>query len=322
MLHQFFEGRNESKVLHFLNKYVEIMRRSGANDLMIRVLAKRGKYYWDKSCPVPTHYGICMKIVYETKKSKTDTWKVAVVKFVPRKRNLVKLATSNFKQAVKLYNRWKGGKRILGAKGYEKIVRIDKTLDAVAMAKFYLGEASYEDIISMELPVLKARNPKELTKSMRAIKKWVKKQTKLMSKTKKLYEEVAKIKLGKKHKKNNAWYVPAAGRYGAIYKNFVTRMSHIKFGKSIEKNIDAKLQIKDALAKSYEKFEDIAKQGFQACVKKAQKTGRYDEWYEFCEKELADITHSVSPISDEIWPKASYQKPECSKPTVMTVPIR
>jgi hypothetical protein len=321
MLHSFYEGKKAAKVKSYLEFYIKNMARTRTDDLLIRAYSRIGKYYWDISCPVETKYGVCMKIIYVTKKSKTDTWKEAKIRFVPRKRKIVRLSVNYFKNTVKIYNRWKGRKTTQGSIGaFDKKLRIDAALNAAAQAKFHLAEATYEKIISAEVPMLKASNAKAITSSLKGIKKWMKKQTTLMGKVKKLYEQSGKIKLGSK--KPNEWYVPSAGRFGAIYKNFYTKVQNIKFGKAIEKDIITKLKFRDTFAKATEKFMDIAKLGFTSCVKAAQKTGRYDEWFEFCETELAHIKHSVSPLSDEVWAKPKYRQPELSNSTIMTVPVR
>ncbi len=328
MLHQFHEDRKTKDgqsagigmTQHFLTKYLEVMGSKGVDDLMIRVLAKQGKILWDQSCPVPTRYGICMSIVYVEKKSKTDKWKVATVRFEKRDRGKVRAAAEKFNEAIKVYNRWKTAQTIFGAlDGVDKTNRINEALDAVALAKFHLAEASYEEVISMELPELTMKTKKDQEKSMKDIMKWIETQTKLIEKNKKLYEEAAALQLGKKV---NSWYIPAAGRFGAIYKNYVTKLKNMKFGKEIEDNIELKLEIQDMFGKSYEKMEEFAKAGFESCVKNAQKSGRYDEWFEFCENELAEIRRSVSPVSDEVWASPDFKDTKISRSTVVPVPIR
>jgi hypothetical protein len=328
MLHQFHEDRKTKDgqsagtgmTQHFLGKYIEIMGRNKVEDLTIRVLAKQGKILWDQSCPVPTRYGICMSIVYVERKSKTDTWKVATVRFEKRDRGKVRAASEKFTEAINVYNRWKGTQTIHGAlDGTDKTNRINEALDAVALAKFHLAEASYEEVISMELPEFTIKTKKDQEKSIKDIMKWIETQTKLMEKNKKLYEEAASLMLGKRV---NSWYIPAAGRFGAIFKNFVTKLKNMKFGKEIEANIEVKLEIQDMFSKSYEKMEELAKAGFEDCVKKAQKSGRYDEWFEFCENELAEIRRSVSPVSDEVWGSPDFKDTKISRSTVAPVPVR
>ncbi len=328
MLHQFHEDRKTKNgqsagvgmTQHFLAKYIEIMGKNKVDDLMIRVLSKQGKILWDQSCPVPTRYGICMSIVYVEKKSKTDKWKVATVRFEKRDRGKVRAAVEKFEAAIKVYNTWKGTQTIHGSlDGADKNLRINEALDAVALAKFHLAEASYEEVISMELPELTMKTKKDQEKSMKDIMKWIETQTKLIEKNKKLYEEAAALQLGKKV---NSWYIPAAGRFGAIYKNYVTKLKNMRFGKEIEDNIELKLEIQDMFSKSYEKMEEFAKAGFEACVKNAQKSGRYDEWFEFCENELAEIRRSVSPVSDEVWAAPDFKDTKISRSTVVPVPIR
>ncbi len=330
MLHQFHEDRKTKDgqsaglgmTQHFLGKYIEIMGRNQVDDLMIRVLAKQGKILWDQSCPVPTRYGICMSIVYVEKKSKTDTWKVATVRFEKRDRGKVRNALDKFEEAIKVYNRWKATQTIHGAMdGTDKANRINEALDAVALAKFHLAEASYEEVISMELPEFTIKSKKEQDKSMKDLMKWIETQAKLIEKNKKLYEEAASLMLGKKV---NSWYIPAAGRFGAIYKNYVTKLKNMKFGKEIEANIEVKLMFQDTLssAANFEKMEEFAKAGFEDCVKKAQKSGRYDEWFEFCENELAEIRRSVSPVSDEVWGAPDFKDTKISRSTVAPVPVR
>ncbi|MBU1537784.1 hypothetical protein KKF84_20900 [Myxococcota bacterium] len=321
MLHSFYEGKKDEKVKAYLDFYIQRMAVTGTNDLLLRAYSRIGKYFWDRSCPVKPKYGVCMKIVYVTKKSTTDTWKEAKVVFLTRKRGLLKLSVQYFGNAVKVYNKWKGTKTTLGSLDkLDKTRRIEAALNAAAQAKFHLAEANYEEIISAEVPMLKANNTKEINKSLAGIKKWMGKQTALMTKVKKLYEEVGRINLGRN--KPNEWYVPAAGRFGAIYKNFHTKVANIKFGKAIENNITVRLQFRDTFSNATEKFMEFAKTGFDACVKAAQKTGRYDEWFEFCENELAAIKRSVSPLSDEVWAKPDYKQPAMSGATIMTNPVR
>jgi hypothetical protein len=321
MLHKFYLGKNQSRVTKYLQFFIKNMAKTRTNDLIIRAYSKLGKIYWDSSCPVETKYGVCMKIVYVTKRSKTDTWKEAKTKFVPRKRKVLRLAKSYFKKAVKYYNAWRRRKKTLGSTGkFDSTQRVKEALNAAAMAKFHLAEIEYEDIISAEIPMISA---KKLQKSMSQVQKWMKKQTKLMLKAKKLYEQVGNIKLGKRGRsKYNDWYVPAAGRFGAIFRNFHTKVNNIKFGKAFDKNITAKLKMRDVFAEATEKFEKFAKNGFIACVKAAQRTGRYDEWQEFCEKELAEIRNSVSPLADEVWSEPKYTNLKPGKATIMTVPVR
>ncbi len=318
MLHQFYEGRRgkESQVMYYLGKFIETQSRSGAKDLLLRAYAKRGLILWKQSCPVKPMYGICMDTYYVTKKTKTATWQEERIRFVPRDRSKVRAAVKSFKMAVKYYNQWKGGKRILGATSYEKPKRISEAINAAAMAKFYIAEAEYEKIISLEPPKIEL---KKIKKSMSQLKRWLGKMGKLMAKNKKLYEEVGKLKIGKKR---NKWYVPAAGRFGAIFKNLYLKLKYMKFGKYIEKNIDLKFKIQDSMAGPMEEFQKKAITGFKACVKIAQKEGRYDEWYDFCEKNLAELTNAVSPLRDEVWAEPDYQKPVCTEPTIMTTPAR
>ncbi len=328
MLHQFHEDRRDrsgratgtNMVMHYLNRYIDTMGRNQVDDLMIRVLAKQGKINWDQSCPVPTRYGICMSIYYVERRSATDKWKVAQVRFERRDRSKVRAAVQKFEDAIKVYNRWSKTQTIHGAlDGADRVARINEALDAVALAKFHLAEASYEEVISMDLPELTMRSKKDQEQSMKAILKWIETQTRLIERNKKLYEEAASLMLGRRH---NSWYIPAAGRFGAIYKNFVTRMKGMRFGDEIEKNIELKLEIQDMFARSYEKMEDIAKQGFEACVKSAQRAGRYDEWFEFCENELAEMRRSVSPVSDEVWGEAEFKDLKPSTSTVVPLPVR
>lgn len=321
MLHTFHEGKRKEKVSEYLNFFTQKMAKMGTDDLLIRAYAKLGKMIWDSSCDVKPKYGVCMKIIFVEKKSKTDKWKEAVVQFVPRSRGKVNQAVNLFKEAVKVYTRWQGGKATNGSvDAFDRNQRISDALNDAAMAKFHLAEANYEKIISAEMPMFRAANAKELKKSLTEIKNWMKKQATLMTQAKKLYEEVGKIQLGKK--KKNLWFIPAAGRFGAIYKNFYTKVNSIKFDKSLEKNIEAKLEIKDALTQGVEPMLEFAKNGFSACVKEAKRSGRYDEWFEFCEGELAAIKRTSSPLSDEIWAEPIYEEPEMSKATIMPVPTR
>ncbi len=261
-----------------------------------------------------------MKSVYVETECESGKGMVATVRFEKGDRGKVREAVEKLDEAIKVYNRWKGTMAILGAlDANDKTQRTNDALDAVAMAKFHLAEASYEEVISMELPEFSMKTPKEQEKSMKDIMKWIENQTKLIEKNKKLYEEAAMLDLGKK---KNAWFIPAAGRFGAIYKNFVTKLKNMKFGAEIENNIEVKLAIQDAFAQQYEKMEEFAKQGFERCVKEAQKAGRYDEWFEFCENELAEIRRSVSPVSDEVWGSPEFKDLKVSRSTVAPVPVR
>jgi TolA-binding protein len=301
-----YEKRGDlDKVVSHYRDYLKRYGEKGGADKVIVAYGRIGQILWEKSCPVKTVDGSCIRVVREravslrgkSKRRKGDATrtqcgpeskiKLTVVDRTPAD---VKASMAAFASAVREFES-KGGK--IG--GDERFARY-----YYALAKFHQAEVDYEKFLAIKFPQGlnfgdgTDRTKAEAAKSLKRFEEWYAEKQKVGGKASGLYQDlVFKIK-------EPANAIAAAARFGQISQNFSDALFTAEIPTNIRQFEDAVDIYCDALTEKAEPLEAASLAGFGGCLKASTDFGWFSSWSKLCERELGQIKPEEFPTAAEL----------------------
>jgi TolA-binding protein len=232
----------------------------------------------------------------------------------------------------------------------DKAVRGRSMFDAVAQARFYLGEIYYTKFKEIKFPefkpdkmknsdiaydedATKAKQEKDLVKNKyyhnskeewlkyvnwmkfqtwtkKSLKEWQQKKDAAMKKADEFFGATVKIGI-------EQWEIAAAARHGDMYREFFQTLYDAPVADIIKEDpdmLDAYNDARDEMALAY-KNEAVV--GFEHCLDKAKEKRWFNEWSLLCEQELNKLDPKKYPISAEIRTRATLSYLQVAQPKLV-----
>jgi len=229
----------------------------------------------------------------------------------------------------------------------DKAVRGRAMFDAVAQARFYLGEIYYNKFKEIKFPEFKpdkmknseivysddpakAKQEKELVKNKyyhnskeewekfvnwmkfqtwtkKSLKEWQQAKDAAMKKADEYFANTVKVGI-------EQWEIAAAARHGDMYREFYKALYDAPVADMIKEDpdmLDAYNDQRDQMALVY-KNEAIV--GFEHCLEKSKEKRWFNEWSLLCESELNKLDPKKYPMSAEIRTKATLAYNQVAQP--------
>jgi hypothetical protein len=189
-----------------------------------------------------------------------------------------------------------GEARIREQLGDEAGDAVEKSKDAVAEARFFLAEEVYQRFTARHLPSYHGQA------NARAFNNWVEhtlapfitqQRTYLEQDATRQYQAVIAM-----HVPN--WEIAAAARLGDMFYAFATYIRTADVPPDVQRNpdlLDAWNVMRDERSQG---FVDVAKVGFEGCIRRATEVHWFNEWSQLCERQLNQIDRRQYPLADEI----------------------
>jgi TolA-binding protein len=322
-------GGDKDAVIKNLREYIGTYGEKGGSDRLVKAWAKIGQIYWDRSCPVKTVDGSCVKVTREraiaskkvkkTKKGKEvyvapvqcgpeSKIKLSVVK---RDERNLRDALNAFKAAEQAFDKHQGktGGDEGGARYY------------YAVAKFAQADVAFEKYLDIKfptnlnygdgLPEHKKQNEELIKKSTKRFEDWLKGKGTARADAEKAYLAVLNVK-------DAANSIAAAARLGQVAQDLSDQLYTAEIPQDVRRNQviegydiaqDKVDNYCDALAKVAEPLEATSLDAFGACLAKSTELGWFSEWSKLCEKELGQIKPEDFPTAAEIHADPGYLAP-------------
>ncbi|MGZ4807836.1 MAG: tetratricopeptide repeat protein [Thermoanaerobaculia bacterium] len=189
-----------------------------------------------------------------------------------------------------------GEARIHEQLGAEAGDAIEKSRDSVAEARFYLAEEVYARFTARHLPVYHGAG------TAHAFNAWVEhtltpfittQRTYLEHDATSQYQSVISM-----HVPN--WEIAAAARLADMFFQFAQYIRTADVPPDVRRNpdlLDAWNVMRDERS---QQFVDLAKVGFEACIRRSTDVHWFNEWSQLCERELNQIDRRQYPLADEL----------------------
>jgi hypothetical protein len=262
-------------------------------------------------------------------------------------------AIKSFKQAVSVADRGVSEgesvkmrldryKRMIGGEGVSEeslSKRLWLMVDAVAKARFHLGEREYASYLKVSFPGFKAdraippavkswyaksqpEKARELDENLRFMEQedrrnaigsvqfqywvekefqpWMKRKDERRAAAEKLYLDVVAEDVPE-------WEIAAAARVGDMYRQFMKALYDAPIDPSVSGDQELVDIYRDALDQAAEPYRESAVKAFQHCLSESTKNTWFNEWSQSCETQLNSLDPRSYPISDELRAQPSYQ---------------
>lgn len=301
-----YEKRGDmDKVVSHYRDYLKRYGNKGGTDKVIVAYGRIGQILWEKSCPVKTVDGSCIKVAREravslrgkAKRRKGDATRTQCgpeskikLTVVDRNPGDVKAAMAAFASAAREFES-KGGK----TGGDERFARY-----YYAMAKFHQAEVDYEKFLAIKFPQgLNFGDGTDATKavaakSLKRFEEWYAEKQKVGGKASTQYQDlVFKVK-------EPANAIAAAARFGQISQNFSDALFTAEIPANIRQFEEAVDVYCDALTEKAEPLEAASLAGFGGCLKASTDFGWFSSWSKLCERELGQIKPEEFPTAAEL----------------------
>ncbi|MSP62027.1 MAG: tetratricopeptide repeat protein [Myxococcales bacterium] len=299
--------------------YLRAWDGCGGVDRQIIAHVRLGELLWRASCPVPGLQGACITVAPAARgadarraargRGVTTCCDHNVITVHDRHPARSREAMAHFDTALAL---WRGGAAAgdLGARvksDAERAARASEMASHAAEARMRQGDAEYEALLRMRVPVGLdfARAPRP---SQRRFARWLDDKTRALERTRKVYESV--ILLGQAH-----FAIAASARIGQLFADLTAQLggAPIPAPPPVPRGQDAvawRQTFRDAycdgIGDQVAVLEDKAVDAFGRCLGKATELSWYSEWSSLCEAELNLLRPREYPIADEIRAQPGY----------------
>lgn len=205
-----------------------------------------------------------------------------------------------------------GEARIREQLGEDANDAVEKSREAVAEARFYLAEIVYRRFTQRRLP--QYRGPA----TRRAYDQWAQRTLQPFIAEQRRYLEqdatqqyTAVIAM---HVPN--WEIAAAARLADMFYQFAQYIRTAEVPPDVRRNPDL-LDAYNVMRDEYtQQFINLAKTGFEACIRRSTEVHWFNEWSQLCERSLNQIDRRQYPLADEIRvePNLIFSRPTNSRP--------
>lgn len=228
--------------------------------------------------------------------------------------------------------------------------RLVRMVNSVAKARFYLGEAEYEEFQSISFPNF--RSEKQLPRGVRSwwqkkqgrekareweqmlrylptderrtavssvqFNHWVEKSfTTWRTRKDDVRERAQKFYLSTVDEDVPEWEIAAAARMGDMLQSFMQALYDAPVDPSIESDQELVDIYRDALDQAAQPYRDNAIKAFQHCLGVATENRWFNEWSRSCEVQLNKLDPRAYPISDELRAEPAYNYSPLAVPSVI-----
>ncbi len=225
-------------------------------------------------------------------------------------------ATQYFTQAVTL---WGEGEHPAGEATIRQQLEdnvegdaVDKSKEAVAEARFYLAEVTYQRFKTRRLPVYHGAGTRRAYDAwaQRTLQPFIAEQMRFLNEdATRQYTTVVNM-----HVPN--WEVAANARLADMFYYFATYIRTAPPPPDVARNpelLDAYNVLRD---EQTQRFVNIATEGFLRCIRTSTSVHWFNEWTHLCERELNEIDRQRFPVADEVRvePNLVFSRPTDSRP--------
>lgn len=304
------ERGDEVALIEHLRRYIDEFGKTGGIDRHIAAYARLGVAQWDRSCPVETVNGACVKVTRERSVARARAGRSGTaqrqcgpetkikVRVHDRNRRQVKAAQKAFNKAVSLWNNGKAIDALVA--GDDRARRKAFVQRHVASAQFHLAESLYERFLALEFPAkldFDKRNPKKRKKSQKRFNDWLTERTSRGVKANEAYKALIDSTI-------DAHYaIASAARIGQISQSF----AHTLYTAEIPKNVRTGKWAEDKIMSYCEALEDEAMPleatslaAFEVCLETSTELSWFNEWSKLCEHELGQMRPEDFPTAAEV----------------------
>ena len=330
-----YENQDQwDKVIKHYSDYLKKWGRHGGLDKQITAHVKIGELQWNKSCPIKTTNGACIKVKRvrskRTVKKKGKKRKKALElrtqcgpetkqRVTVVKRNAKgKSAQSHFKKALAIYTKASKKKAFKGATAEDQARRKLAMDYAAGAARFYQAEQMFEAFLEVKFPknldFSEGKTPaqkKKVEASKKAFGKYLEDKGNKLGQTREVYADVIKLKVAH-------WAIAASARIGQLFQNFADALYTAPvpappMPKALTRKEDKEDFIMmftdtycDTLEDKAAPLESKALEGLATCLGKSTELSWYNSWSKLCEAELNQIKPAEYPLAAEIRAEPGY----------------
>lgn len=311
----FEKNRKYDDLVRHLDEYLKRFGAKGGVDRQIIAHVKMGEVAWRQSCPERGPNGSCIKVTRakvdkaaarrkkrgNEKRTQCGPESKIKAQLIDRKPALLKEARGHFEAAVKL---WKGGKAnddVPGKDDGEKKGRAADMLYYVGMAKFYLADIAFEEVLSVKLPALQwdgqpgpdGKKSKKDQKADAAFEGYIKTKDKMIAEATKKYLELQDV--------HPFWAVAGAARVGQMLQNFSDQLFTTPIPDIVQKLGEDTVDFYcDKMAEAAGVLEDKSIAAYKFCLDTSLAKAWFSEWSQLCEAELGQIRPQDYPTAAEL----------------------
>jgi hypothetical protein len=243
-------------------------------------------------------------------------------------------------------------RRMIGAEGGDE-ERLSKRLwlmvDAVAKARFYLGEQEYAGFLAVSFPRFKAERTipagvrawfakthperaRDLDESLRFMEQedrqaaigsvqfqhWVETQLQPWVKRKDARRAAAEKRyLAVVAEDVPEWEIAAAARVGDMHRQFMKALYDAPIDPSVANDQELMDIFRDEFDRRAEPYREAAVAAYRHCLSESTKNAWFNEWSRSCERQLNALDPRSYPISDELRAEPSYQAAPMASPRLV-----
>jgi hypothetical protein len=211
-------------------------------------------------------------------------------------------------------------------------------VDAVAKARFYLGEQAYEGFVAVSFPGFRAERSippavrawfaktspapaRELDETLRfmspedrraaigsvqfrhwvatALEPWVRRKDERRAAAEKLYLAAVAEDVPE-------WEIAAAARVGDMYRQFMQALYDAPIDPSIASDPELVDAYREALDRLAEPYREAAVGAYRHCLTESTRNTWFNEWSRSCEQRLNGLDPRSFPLSDELRAEPRY----------------
>jgi tetratricopeptide (TPR) repeat protein len=330
---------------HYKN-YIDRWGSRGGLDRVVVAYVKVGDALWRGSCPVEGINGACIKIkrvrskrsIRRARRGRRHRKRIEVraqcgpetknrITIEIRHKRKARTAIKYIGKALALARRARRT-RLGRVSKQEKMRRKQELNFAIAQARFHLAEDLFEKFLQVKFPRnldFSGRSSRKLALSKRRFKKYLAKKGKLLTRARKVYQDVIKSK-------NAHWAIAASARIGQLFQNFsdalyTAPVPKPPFPRQLRTR-QQKMQFAQIFTDSYcDNLEDVAGKlekkavgALETCLGKSTDLSWYNEWSSLCEQELNQIKPAEFPLATELRAKPLFVKINPSQASLVEDP--
>jgi TolA-binding protein len=189
----------------------------------------------------------------------------------------------------------------------DRNARVLRMVDAVAKARFYVGEDAYGDFRGVSFPAFKARRGVPAKVRAAQFQRWVEKSfVDWLRRKEQARNHAEELYLAAIGEDVPEWEIAAAARVGDMYQSFMQALYDAPIDPSFANDQELVDIYRDALDQKAQPYRDRAVKAFQHCLAVATENRWFNEWSRSCERQLNKLDPRAYPLSDELRAEGGY----------------